>query len=116
MARVREWTDSEVQRLRELYTSTRSFDEITLEFPARTSNAIRLKASRLGIKRPTLETHFINAQKVTLQSLGGDAVKGYLLKCRDCGTWIHADRLATGICQTISCSECGSLYEVLTES
>lgn len=116
MPRVREWTDAEVHRLKELYTSTKSFEEIIMEFPARTSNAIRLKASRLGLRRPTLETHLMNAQKVVIQSVGDDAVKGYLLKCRECGAWIHADKMVGGILLTISCGECGSLYEVLRES
>lgn len=92
-----------------------SFDEIISEFPWRTSNAIRLKASRLGLRRPTLETHLTRSQKVTIQSIGADGVKGYLLKCRECGAWIHADRMIDGVCQTISCDECGALYEVLTE-
>ena len=115
MAKARAWTDDEVDRLRKLYSSMMSFDEIDLEFPSRTSNAIRLKASRLGLRRPTLETHLIRAQRVTVQGDGDDAVKGYLLKCRECGAWIHAERIVSGICQTISCDECGALYEVLTE-
>jgi hypothetical protein len=115
MARAQEWTDDEVEKLRKLYSSTMSFDEITSEFQRRTSNAIRLKASRLGLHRPTLETCLIRAQKVTVQSIGDAGVKGYLLKCRECGAWIHADKIMSGICQTISCDECGALYEVLTE-
>jgi hypothetical protein len=115
MARAREWTDDEVDKLRQIYSSMMSFDEITLEFPWRTSNAIRLKASRLGLHRPTLETHLIKAQKVTIQRNGDDGVKGYLLKCKECGAWIHADNMMSGICQTISCDVCGALYEILTE-
>jgi hypothetical protein len=115
MARTRAWTDDEEEKLRELYSSTMSFDEITLEFPWRTSNALRLKASRLGLRRPTLETHLTRAQKVTIQSVGGDGVKGYLLKCRECGAWIHADKMMSGVSQTLSCDECGALYEILNE-
>ena len=115
MARTRVWTDDEIEKLMTLYSSTMSFDEITLEFPWRTSNAIRLKASRLGLRRPTLETQLTRAQKVTIQSIGGDGVKGYLLKCRECGAWIHAEKMISGISQTIACDECGALYEILTE-
>ncbi len=115
MARAQAWTDDEVDKLRKLYSSVMSFDEIDSEFPSRTSNAIRLKASRLGLRRPTLETQLIRAQKVTVQGIGDDAVKGYLLKCKECGAWIHAEKIMSGICQTIRCDECGALYEVLTD-
>ena len=54
MVKVKEWTDEEVERLKELYTSNKTFEEIAERFPLRTDNAIRLKASRLGLKRPII--------------------------------------------------------------
>ncbi|MCW4050159.1 MAG: hypothetical protein NWE89_10550 [Candidatus Bathyarchaeota archaeon] len=116
MARVREWTDEEVHRLTELYTSNKTFDEIILEFPSRSSNAIRLKASRLGLKRPNLLLSLIQTKKVRFQSNGIDAAKGFLIKCNDCGSWIQTDDLNLGAYQIIRCSECGSIYEVLADS
>ena len=116
MDRVREWSDEEVKRLTKLYTSNKPFDEIVVDFPSRTSNAIRLKASRMGLKRPTLPVNLIQAEKVRYHSLGGDGAAGYLIKCSECGSWIQADRMGGVACQTICCGECGALYEVLTDS
>jgi hypothetical protein len=116
LARVREWSDEEVNRLTNMYTSNKPFDEIVLEFPSRTSNAIRLKASRMGLKRPTLPVNLIHAERVRFHSLNGDGAMGYLIKCSECGSWIQAERIGEGICQTICCGECGALYEVLTDS
>jgi len=99
-----------------LYTSNKAFDEIMLEFPSRTSNAIRLKASRMGLKRPTLPVNLIQAERLRYNSLGGDGPAGYLIKCSECGSWIQADRMGGAACQTICCGECGALYEVLTDS
>ena len=39
--------------LRFMYLAGTSFDEIGEAFPERSPNAIRLKASRLGLKRPS---------------------------------------------------------------
>jgi hypothetical protein len=116
MARVREWSDEEVGRLTELYTSNRSFEDILLEFPFRSSNAVRLKASRMGLRRPTLPVDLIHAEKVRFQSIDEDGAMGYLIKCKECGQWIQAERIGGGVCQTIRCGECGALYQVLTES
>jgi len=116
MARVKEWSDEEVSRLNKLYTSNKAFDEIILEFPFRTSNAIRLKASRMGLKRPTLPVNLIQAERVRYHSLDGDGAIGYLIKCSECGSWIQAEMLSGTTCQTISCSECGALHEVLSDS
>ena len=115
MARVREWSDEEVGRLTELYTSNKSFEDILLEFPFRSSNAVRLKASRMGLRRPTLPVDLIQAEKVQFRSPDDGGTMGYLIKCKECGQWIQAERIG-GACQTIRCGECGSLYQVLTES
>ena len=76
MVGVREWSDEEVSRLVRLYTSNMPFDEIVLEFPSRTSNAIRLKASRMKLKRPTLPMNLIRAERVRFHSINGDGVAG----------------------------------------
>ena len=50
------WTKEEETRLKELYLdNTVLFSEIEAEFPHRTPNALRLKTSRLGLKRQPLE-------------------------------------------------------------
>ena len=116
MAKVREWSDEEVERLTELYSSNKPFEDIMVEFPSRSSNAVRLKASRMGLRRPALPVNLIHAEKVRFHSLDNDGTMGYLIKCKECGSWIQSERMGGGICQTICCGECGALYEVLTES
>ena len=96
MVKIREWTDEEVELLRDLYTSTRTFDEIVEKFPKRTENAIRLKASRLGIKRPIL----------------GNVVH---LKCKECGSWIQVDDETSQRSTVLSCGKCGNIYQILAD-
>lgn len=53
------WTDTEIKKLRKMYANTDfTIDEILKEFPNRTMNAVRLKASRIGIERtyPPMDT------------------------------------------------------------
>jgi len=51
-----EWTDDEVEKLKELYNDPKkTIEEINEELPNRTINAIRLKASREGITRGVWE-------------------------------------------------------------
>ncbi len=116
MARIKEWTDEEVKRLTKLYTSNKSFDEIMLEFPARTSNAVRLKASRLGLRRPNLLMNLVQNQKLGFQSVDNELARGYLIKCDECGFWIQISILEGGVYKAIRCNKCGSLYEILANS
>ena len=46
MAKGEEWTGEELEKLKALYTSDASFEEVVDELPLRSPNAIRLKASR----------------------------------------------------------------------
>jgi len=46
------WTNEEIKLLEELYSSELTIEEIAEYFPGRSINAIRLKASRMGFKRP----------------------------------------------------------------
>jgi hypothetical protein len=116
MARIKEWSDEEVERLEELYTSSMPFDEIVVHFPLRTSNAIRLKASRLGLRRPTIPTNFIQTKRVKFQSVDDNGFTGYLIKCNKCGEWIQLDSLDESLTQTICCPECESIYQLLADS
>ena len=56
MSRGANWTDADVKFLREMYPNTLqyTFEEIMQHFPTRTPNAVRLKASRLGLEREYL--------------------------------------------------------------
>jgi len=114
MVKIQEWTDEEVKLLRDLYTSNKTFEEIVERFPKRTENAIRLKASRLGIKRPILG-NVIHVQPLMYKSGKGDDLSGYLMKCKECGSWIQVDDDSRNRSTVISCNKCGNLYQVLTD-
>lgn len=114
MARINEWSDDEVSRLRSLYGSNKTFEEIELEFPARTSNAIRLKASRLGLKRPIFMGSVVQARPLQFKS-GGEGKAGFLLKCKECRSWIQIDEGIESHTSILSCGNCGSMYQVLME-
>ena len=116
MARIREWTDEEVARLHELYVSNRTFEEIEVEFPLRTSNAIRLKASRLGIRRPLIPLNYIQAKPLMFKSGNGDGNDGFILKCNQCGSWVQVDKDIERRASVMSCGSCGSVYQILVES
>jgi hypothetical protein len=114
MARINEWSDEEVNLLRDLYVSNKTFDEIELEFPARTGNAIRLKASRLGLRRPLIPGNLIQARPLQFKSANGDE-DGYLLRCKQCDTWVQVDEDIERRASILSCGKCGSMYQVLME-
>lgn len=116
MARVKEWSDEEVSRLTELYTSNKTFDEVMLEFPSRTHNAVRLKASRLGLRRPTILLDLPNSNRFRFKSLEDESNTGYLFKCEECGSWIQVENVGRGIYRTVRCMSCGANNEVFTDS
>lgn len=114
MARIRDWSDEEVNKLRSLYVSNKTFEEIELEFPARTGNAIRLKASRLGLKRPLYPDNIIQARPLLFKSGNGEE-DGYLLKCKHCDTWVQIDEEIERRDSILSCGNCGSMYQIYME-
>jgi len=114
MVKIQEWTDEEVERLRELYTSNRTFDEIVDKFPLRTENAIRLKASRLGIKRPYIGD-VIQVKPLMFKSGNRKGSQGYLFKCNECGSWMQVDQRSQNSASVFSCGKCGNLYQVLPD-
>ena len=116
MARIKEWTDEEVARLHELYGSNRTFEEIEVEFPLRTSNAIRLKASRLGIRRPLIPGHFFQSTPHLFRSGNSDGNDGFILKCNQCGSWVQVEKDIEKQASVLNCGHCGSMYQVLIES
>jgi len=96
---VRRWTREEVERLKTLYASDKPFEEIVKAFPGRSPNAIRLKASRLGLKRMRPP-----AEASPLIVKGGET-KRFLVKCGVCGHWMEVEDAARGF---ILCERCGS--------
>jgi hypothetical protein len=100
------WTEEETKRLRLLYVSGTSFDEIEDEFPTRSSNAIRQKASRLGLRRPTLRASMNSSQNVLRISGGNGELEDFLFRCGGCGSWIHANLNGEADDRTIVCRQC----------
>lgn len=109
MPRPIEWTEEEIRKLKLLYPSEMSFEEIVRAFSNRTPNAIRLKASRLGLKRPTIPSSVCQSHTVLLCSEASGKFNGYLFRCGDCGNWIQVNReeeaADSGL---VVCSTCGS--------
>jgi hypothetical protein len=103
------WTDKEINRLKLLYESVSLFDEVTKAFPHRTSNAIRLKASRLGLRRPIVTSLLCESQTVLLCSNIKKNKDEYLFKCGGCGKWILVDLDNNAIDKTIVCPECSDV-------
>lgn len=112
LAKHLEWSEEEIKKLSNIYTSDKTFDEILIEFPARTSNAIRLKASRLGLRRPTISTSMIQSDKILKCNLKEDSY-GILLKCHECGSWIQIIDIQDDSTNTVLCQECNSLFQIL---
>jgi hypothetical protein len=100
------WTDEEMDMLRVLYISGRGFDEIDTAFPERSANAIRQKASRLGVKRPVVSHSLCESKSVLRCSDGNGGDDAFLFKCGDCGNWIHVDSPDQHENQAVVCPQC----------
>ena len=100
------WTDEEMDMLRVLYISRRGFDEIDTAFPERSANAIRQKASRLGVKRPVVSHSLCESKSVLRCSDGNGGDDAFLFKCGDCGNWIHVDSPDQHENQAVVCPQC----------
>lgn len=100
------WTAEETRRLRFLYVSGTSFEDIEKELPARSSNAIRQKASRLGLRRPMMTSSMNSSQNILRISDSNGGLEDFLFKCYSCGSWIHANLNDEEKDRTIVCRKC----------
>ncbi|MFQ6052757.1 MAG: SANT/Myb-like DNA-binding domain-containing protein [Candidatus Bathyarchaeia archaeon] len=107
MPRPTRWEEEEIRKLKRLYPSERSFDEIVGEFPNRTPHAIRLKASRLGLRRPTVPRSEYLSSSILVCSEGNGEFKGYLIRCNECSRWIQVRNDGEADEGAIVCSNCG---------
>jgi hypothetical protein len=105
LTRQRVWTDSEVETLKRLYPSTVSLNDLFDQLPSRSPNSVRLMASRLGLKRPTLLTGMSKVSETRVSSsIGG----GILVRCSQCGGWIGISAgKAPG--SVVICDHCGGV-------
>ena len=101
------WSKVEERMLRFMYLAGTSFEEIGRAFPDRTPNAIRLKASRLGLKRPSISSSFLESPNV-LRFSDGNGDSGFFFKCSGCGSWTHA-KINDDEVHTVVCRECNTV-------
>ena len=106
------WTNNEISMLKQLYIEDTAFDEIRNAFPTRTANAIRQKASRLGLRRPVIKSSLIDSQSTIRGSANGDD-EVYLFKCIDCGNWIQVNISNNTENHTILCPQCFSVSKYI---
>ena len=65
-----EWTPQDIKKLEELYVQPNLiFEEIMKEFPNRTEQAVRSKASRMKIRRPIILYEPIGDDPVAIKSI-----------------------------------------------
>ena len=106
LMRQRVWTETEVDKLRSLYPSGASFPDLLEELPSRSPNSIRLMASRLGLKRPTVITGLNKVSEVKASSSAGG---GVLARCSQCGGWIGVSAEKVGAGSVVVCDHCGGV-------
>ena len=102
------WSEGEERMLSVMYLAGTSFDEIGQAFPERSPNAIRLKASRLGLKRPYVSASILESPNV-LRFSDGNGDSGFFFKCSGCGSWTHAKIEDEEDVHTVECRECSTV-------
>jgi DNA-directed RNA polymerase subunit RPC12/RpoP len=110
----RQWTEEEVAQLRHLYLSETAFEEIKVHFPKRSKDAIRQKASRLGLKRPILSHSLIDSRQVLKWTKGDGGKEEYIFKCSECGSWIHLSMEDNINESMIVCKQCSSVCKFVS--
>ena len=103
-----QWSETEEDMLRFMYISGTSFDEINNAFPSRSPNAIRLKASRLGLKRPTISSSILGSPNVLMFS-DGNGDSGFFFRCSGCGSWMSSQISEDEEVRTVECRECRTI-------
>jgi hypothetical protein len=96
-------------RLKTLYKSKKTFEEIIEAFPKRTVNAVRQKASRLGLKRPSISHTVYNSNNYLRCYNGEENKEEYLFKCGGCGGWMHVYIGDQEDNRTIACNNCNTI-------
>lgn len=59
------WTDKEIGKLKELWDSSRTKEEVAEELPGRTPTAVKVKAKRLGLRHTEEQTSEILSKKTS---------------------------------------------------
>lgn len=111
LTRQRSWTNDEIDKLRNIYPSSASFHDLLNQLPSRSPNSIRLMASRLGLKRPTL---LMGINKVSEKKTSATTGGGVLVRCSQCGGWIGTSTERALTSGVVVCDHCGSV-SILTD-
>lgn len=106
MMRQRSWMEDEVETLRKLYPSWASFHDLLDQLPSRSPNSIRLMASRLGLKRPTLLRGINKVSETKASAIVGG---GVLVRCSQCGGWIGVSAEKASTRGVVVCDHCGGV-------
>ncbi len=104
LMRQHAWTDAEIEVLRRMYPNGTSFHDLLDELPNRSPNSIRLMASRLGLKRPTVITGLIKVREAKASASGG-----VLLLCSHCAGWIGVSTRKADAGGVVVCDYCGGV-------
>jgi hypothetical protein len=106
MSNYKKWKEVEIKKLKRLYISEKLLEEVMEAFPERTENAVRLKASRLGLKRPELPSVLMGQSTILHCSEGNGNSKGYIFRCCTCGTWTQINEKDEISNSLIVCEKC----------
>ena len=109
MPAIKKWSPQELKKLETLYSNELSFEDVLTAFPERTENAIRIKASRMGLRRPlpTIELHQLKNVIVTRDTKLGSS--GYMFRCNNCNKWIQVENETVENNKPIVCKNCGTV-------
>ncbi|MEM2893502.1 MAG: hypothetical protein QW638_04600 [Candidatus Bathyarchaeia archaeon] len=101
----RRWTEEEINRLRAHYSSDVSIDSLSEALPGRTTQAIRQKASRLGLRREVPQPRYLHSPILVCRGEGD--YEGLLIRCSNCGSWMRVDLRKGSSDEKIRCEGCG---------
>ncbi len=106
----RRWTEEEIRRLRAFYLSDASMERLSEAFPGRTLQAVRQKASRLGLRRMASQPQYPSSPILLCRGEGG--AEGLLLRCSNCGSWIRVSLEKGSRDEKIGCGGCGYILKL----
>lgn len=106
----RRWSEEEINRLRSLYVTEVSTDLLSQAFPGRTLQAIRQKASRLGLRRMASQLESPSSPILLCRREG--VSEALLLRCSNCRSWIRVDIKRASKDEKIICGSCGHIFHL----
>jgi hypothetical protein len=106
---TKKWTEDEIKKLKKIYPSKIEFNDIVKEFPLRTANAIRLKASRIGLKRPLISDKMHPAKLIVIEKDVEEKETAYIFRCDECKKWIRVKKREVDDHRAVLCDNCGAI-------